>query len=254
MTTLGSWIDAEAVSGLGKELTAVPTAGNTWARAGVMPLTKLTADDFRLPENYLPAPFPGPDNEERDRVREMLRNVRRRAEENGLLGAKPDGSGSSPPTDEPAPVASATPPLNRSVPYFTPPIGPLATRIRAFIDWMRRQVTCQELFIVDQQGNPASDKSAPAELVTAAILMAQAGRHALKHLPSAIEGAVHLDLPEEKKLCIIDTPTASGEFFLGLVLPDALSARAADRLRRALKRTIESEPANVTVQQRAERW
>ena len=107
---------------------------------------------------------------------------------------------------------------------------------------------------VADQGNPASDKTAPAELVTAAILMAQAGRHALKHLPAAADGAVHLDLPEEKKLCIIDTPTSSGEFFLGLVLPDALSARAADRLRRALKRTIESEPANVTVQQRAERW
>ena len=254
MTTLGSWIDAEAVSGLGKELTAVPTAGNTWARAGVMPLTKLTADDFRLPENYLPAPFPGPDNEERDRVREMLRNVRRRAEENGLLGAKPKGSGAAPPPAESAPVAAGAPPLNRSVPYFTPPIGPLATRIRAVIDWMRRQVTCEELFIVDQQGNPASDKSAPPELVTAAILMAEAGRHALKHLPSAVEGSVHLDLPEEKKLCIIDTPTASGEFFLALVLPEALSARAADRLRRALKRTIESEPANVTVQQRAERW
>ena len=250
MTTLGSWIDAEAVSGLGKELTAAPAAGTTWAGAGVLPLTKLTADDFRLPENYLPAPFPGPDNE--DRVREMLRNVRRRAEESGLLGGKTDGAPA--PAAEPAPVATGTPPLNRSVPYFTPPIGPLATRIRAFIDWMRRQVSCQELFIVDHQGNPASDKTAPAELVTAAILMAQAGRHALKHLPAAADGAVHLDLPEEKKLCIIDTPTSSGEFFLCLVLPDALSARAADRLRRALKRTIESEPANVTVQQRAERW
>ena len=85
MTTLGSWIDAETVSGLGKELTTPAIAGSTLS-GGTLPLTKLSADDFRLPGNYHPAPFPGPDNEERDKVREMLRNVRRRAEETGLVG------------------------------------------------------------------------------------------------------------------------------------------------------------------------
>lgn len=248
MTTLGSWIDAETVSGLGKELSTPAAPGTNWA-GGSMPLTKLSADDFRLPGNYLPAPFPGPDNEERDKVREMLRNVRRRAEESGLVSR----AGEAPP-QEPPPAPAGTPPLNRSVPYFTPPVGPLATRIRAFIDWMRRQVPCHELFIVDQQGSPVSDRESPAELVTAAILMAEAGRHALKHVPSAAEGAVHLDLPEERKLCVVDTATSAGPFFLGLVLTEALSARAADRLRRALKRTIETEPTSVVVQQRAERW
>jgi hypothetical protein len=249
MTTLGSWIDAETVSGLGKELTAPPVAG-AGAGSGHLPLTKLSADDFRLPENYLPAPFPGPDNEERDKVRAMLRNVRRRAEESGLV-AKP---GESLPAAEPVPVPAGTPPLSRSVPFFTPPVGPLATRIRAFIDWLRRQVSCTELFIVDHQGNPVSDRESPAELVTAAVLMAEAGRRALKHVPSAVEGAVHLDLPEERKLCIIDTPTNAGAFFLGIVLGEALTARAADRLRRALKRTVETESPGVVVQQRAERW
>jgi hypothetical protein len=249
MTTLGSWIDAETVSGLGKDLTSPPVAGASKAASGHLPLTKLSAEDFRLPENYLPAPFPGPDNEERDKVREILRNVRRKAEQSGLVG-KP---GEAQPT-ETLPAPASTPPLNRSVPYFTPPVGPLATRIRAFIDWLRRQVPCHELFIVDQQGSPASDRDAPAELVTAGILMAEAGRRALKYLPSTADGAVHLDLPGERKLCVIDTVTAVGPFFLGLVLTEALGARAADRLRRALKRTIEAETANVVVQQRAERW
>ena len=250
MTTLGSWIDAETVSGLGKELTVAPAAGSLSTGHAAQPLTKLSADDFRLPENYLPAPFPGPDNEERDKVREMLRNVRRKAEDTGLV-QKP---GDDPAGAEPMPLPAGTPPLTRSVPYFTPPVGPLATRIRAFIDWLRRQVPCHEMFIVDQQGSPASDRTAPAELVTAAILMAEAGRRALKYVPSTAEGAVHLDLPEEKKLCVIDTITTVGPFFLGLVLTEALSARAADRLRRALKRAIETEPASVVVQQRAERW
>lgn len=254
MTTLGSWIDAETVSGLGKELTAPPAAGTSSAGAGMLPLTKLSAEDFRLPENYLPAPFPGPDNEERDRVRSMLSNVRRRAEESGLVSRAGAPGASSAPAPEPLPAPAGVPPLNRSVPYFTPPVGPLATRIRAFIDWLRRQVPCHELFLVDQQGSPASDREAPAELVTAAILMAEAGRRALKYVPSTAEGAVHLDLPEERKLCVIDTITNVGPFFLGLVLSEALSARAADRLRRALKRTIETEPGNVVVQQRVERW
>ena len=250
MTTLGSWIDAETVSGLGKELTVAPAAGSLSTGHAAQPLTKLSADDFRLPENYLPAPFPGPDNEERDKVREMLRNVRRKAEDTGLVQKPGDESSGA----EPMPLPAGTPPLTRSVPYFTPPVGPLATRIRAFIDWLRRQVPCHEMFIVDQQGSPASDRTAPAELVTAAILMAEAGRRALKYVPSTAEGAVHLDLPEEKKLCVIDTITTVGPFFLGLVLTEALSARAADRLRRALKRAIETEPASVVVQQRAERW
>jgi hypothetical protein len=254
MTTLGSWIDAETVSGLGKELTTPAAAGTSWAGAGMLPLTKLSADDFRLPGNYLPAPFPGPDNEERDRVREMLRNVRRKAEESGLVN-KPGAPAEEDTVPEvPPPVLTGSPPLNRSVPYFTPPVGPLATRIRAFIDWLRRQIQCHELFIVDQQGSPASDRESSPELVTAAILMAEAGRRAMKYLPSTADGAVHLDLPEERKLCVIDTVTTVGPFFLGLVLTDALSARAADRLRRALRRTIETEPANVVVQQRAERW
>lgn len=247
MTTLGSWIDAETVSGLGKEL-STPAASRS--NTSLLPLTKLSADDFRLPGNYLPAPFPGPDNEERDRVREMLRNVRRKAEESGLVN-KPAAPGEA--VSEAA-VPAGSPPLNRSVPYFTPPVGPLATRLRAFIDWLRRQVPCHELFIVDQQGSPASDREAAPEIVTAGILMAEAGRRALKYLPSTSEGAVHLDLPEERKLCVIDTITTVGPFFLGLVLTEALSARAADRLRRALKRTIETEPASVVVQQRAERW
>jgi hypothetical protein len=249
MTTLGSWIDAEAISGLGKQLTS-PAEGGVRSSHIPLPLTKLSADDFRLPQNYLPAPFPGPENEERDKVRDLLRTARRRAEETGLVS----GTGDTPvPLDPPA-SSSSTPPLNRSLAYFTPPAGPLATRIRAFIDWLRRQVPSQEVFIVDQNGNPVSDKEIAADLVTAAVLVSEAGRRALKFVPVSAEGAVHLDLPEERKLCVIDTITTAGAFFLGLVLTEALSARASDRLRRALKRTIESEPASVVVQQRAERW
>ncbi len=61
-------------------------------------------------------------------------------------------------------------------------------------------------------------------------------------------------LVDEGEMILMELELIEPPLFLGLVLPEALSARASDRLRRALKRTIESEPASVVVQQRAQRW
>ena len=247
MTTLGSWIDQEAVSGLGTELSAQRDGVDAWAGTGVLPLTKLSAQDFHLPENYLPAPFPGPDTVERDRVRDMLRNIKTKATRSGLLGrdemvSSSHGEGK----------AVGVPHIGQGVSYFAPPLGPITTRVRALIDWIRRQTGCSEVFVVDSQGNPVSDHTAAAELVVAAVLMAEAARRALKHIPAALEGAVHLDLPLEKKLCVVDTVTTMGTFCLGVVLAEALSSRASGRLRRALKRTIEA--AQPTASGPRDRW
>ena len=257
MNTLSSWIDADAVSGLGRELAGAEAAVDPAAPGGHLPLTKLSADDFRLPENYLPAPFPGPEAAGQDQVRQLLRSIRRKAEHSGLIAPAAPGSEPAPrpiPPAATAPMAPAAalpaaPPLFPTVPYFAPPIGPLGTRIRAYIDWIRRQITCQEVFIVDAKGDPVSERAAAAELVTAAVLMAESARRALKHLPAtATEGGVHLDLPDDRKLCVIDTLTNHGAFCLGLVLDDALAPRFAQRLRLALRRAVEHESP------RRERW
>lgn len=235
MTTLGSWIDKEAVSGLGNELSSQRNAMDDWAGTGVLPLTKLSVQDFHLPENYLPAPFPGPDTVERERVRDMLRNIKTKATRSGLLGrdeAAQGGHGGG--------GTVGVPHIGQGVSYFAPPLGPVTTRVRALIDWIRRQTGCSEVFIVDSQGNPVSDHTAAAELVIAAVLMTEAARRALKHIPAAQDGAVHLDLPHEKKLCVMDTVTTMGTFCLGVVLAEALSSRATGRLRSALKRAIEA--------------
>jgi hypothetical protein len=136
------------------------------------------------------------------------------------------------------------------VPVFAAPLGTLSTRVRAFMDWVRRQVTSHDLFIADGQGNPVTDRGATVELVTAALLMAEAARKALRHFASADEGGggVVLDLPDERKLCVIGADTTHGVFCLGLVLDDALAPRVAQRFRQALKKAIESD------EPRRERW
>ena len=250
------------MSKLGADLTGPGPVDPAWDGAGVLPLTRLSAQDFEAPDHYLAAPFPGPDTGERARVRDMLKGLRKRAEETGLVG----NSRMQPPAVSSAPSSTgdttqSTPPLTRGVPWFTPPVGPLGTRLRAFIDWLHRQVTCQEVWVVDTQGSPITDITATTpELGGAAALMADAARRALKHIPGASEGSVQLDLPEDQKLCVIDTSTSAGNFCLCLVLSDSLAARAADRMRRALRRTIENDtaaaPSNAVSPPppRTERW
>lgn len=149
---------------------------------------------------------------------------------------------------------SGVPPLRRHVPHFEVPLGPLATRLRALTDWIRRQIDSADIFIVDSQGCPVGDREAVGEILTSAILLAEAARRASAHLPNSPSGALYLDLEDERRLCVINTPTQHGNFTLGLILPDALAPRAADRLRRALKRTVEAEtPSPLTLPPR-ERW
>lgn len=148
---------------------------------------------------------------------------------------------------------SSAPPPRRHIPHFEVPLGPLTTRLRALTDWIRRQIDAADIFIIDAQGCPVSDREASSEIVAGALLLAEAARRAAPHLPSAAEGAIYLDLQDERRLCVIDTATRHGIFTLGLIVPDALAPRAADRLRRALRRTVEAENQSAALPPR-ERW
>ncbi len=239
-----------------------------WFVEAATPVTRLMADDFRLPEHFASAPFPGPPAAmaapEREKVRHFLDNIRHKAEQSGLI-PKPGAEESpahgvtasglpawSAPVPMPAPELSAIPP-RRHVPHFEVPLGPLTTRLRALTDWIRRQIDSADIFIIDAQGCPVSDREAPGEIVAGAVLLAEAARRAAPHLPSAAEGAIYLDLQDERRLCVIDTATRHGIFTLGLIVPDALAPRAADRLRRALRRTVEAEAQPLALPPR-ERW
>ena len=277
MNTLGSWIDQEALAGIARDIAPVSAEAAPWFAETATPVTRLMADDFRMPEHFAPAPFPGPPASmaapERQKVRHFLDNIRHKAEQSGLIpkngpheSASPPASpfplvsaaSDLPPWGTPVPVQvadlSAIPP-RRHVPHFEVPLGPLTTRLRALTDWIRRQIDSADIFIIDAQGCPVSDREASSEIVAGAVLLAEAVRRAAPHLPSAAEGAIYLDLQDERRLCVIDTATKHGIFTLGLIVPDALAPRAADRLRRALRRTVEAEsqPQPLTLPPR-ERW
>ena len=277
MNTLNSWIDAEAVSGLGQALSG-PSGPLPLLPEGCLPLTKLSVEDFRSAAQYEPAAFPALAGAEAEvaaetgvvgpvPIRELLRNLREKADRAGLMpGARvvvrvtgAVGAANGEPELKAAVECGVD--LERLageeegaggvvVPAFAAPLGTLSTRVRAFMDWVRRQVTSHDLFIADGQGNPVTDRGATVELVTAALLMAEAARKALRHVASADEGGggVVLDLPDERKLCVIGADTTHGVFCLGLVLDDALAPRVAQRFRQALKKAIESD------EPRRERW
>jgi hypothetical protein len=239
-----------------------------WFVDAATPVTRLMADDFRLPEHFASAPFPGPPAAmaapEREKVRHFLDNIRHKAEQSGLIPKPGTGEAAVPATTAadlplwgtPVPVADpelpAIPP-RRHVPHFEVPLGPLTTRLRALTDWIRRQIDSADIFIIDAQGCPVSDQEASGKIVAGAVLLAEAARRAAPHLPSAAEGAIYLDLQDERRLCVIDTATRHGIFTLGLIVPDALAPRAADRLRRALRRTVEVETQPLALPPR-ERW
>jgi hypothetical protein len=228
---------------------------------------------------------------ERAKVRHFLDNVRHKAEQSGLI-PKPDTSagqssaasgampvwgsfklapgGLKPPagsgpseTEEPIPAGvsghpfsgapSTLPPPRRHVPHYEVPLGPLTTRLRALTDWIRRQIDAADIFIIDAQGCPISDREAPEGIVAGSLLLAEAVRRAAPYLPSAAEGAIYLDLQDERRLCVIDTATQHGVFTLCLIVPDALAPRAADRLRRALRRSVEADNQSP-LQPSRERW
>ncbi len=264
MNTLGSWIDQEAFAGIAREIAPETAEAAPWFAEAAAPVTRLMADDFKMPGHFEPAPFPGPPapmgGPEREKVRHFLDNIRHKAEQSGLIPRQAANDSAAP-----APLAplgavaspeiadlSAIPP-RRHVPHFEVPLGPLTTRLRALTDWIRRQIDSADIFIIDAQGCPVSDREASGEIVAGAVLLADAVRRAAPHLPSAAEGAIYLDLQDERRLCVIDTATKHGIFTLGLIVPDALAPRAADRLRRALRRTVEAEAQPLTLPPR-EKW
>ena len=235
MNSLGSWIDPQLMAGAAQELAGRGSLADEFAQLLAGP-GNLTQQALKL-EDFTPAPLP-PESEQK-RVRNMLEDVKRRASESGLLKG---GSHAPPSTAEPAASVDQESILSRrGLPFFVPPFGPLATRIRALVDWLKRQVRADSIFIIDAQGCPMTDTEPEANLLAGALLLSDAARRTARHVPATGSGALQVDCADGKKLCVIHTETKYGHFCLGLVGADTLSPSTADRLRRALQRTVEAD-------------
>jgi hypothetical protein len=240
MNTLGSWIDPQIMAGAAKDLVGRASLAEEFAAllSGPSEPAPLRLDDFTKPVSAPPATVAKElPLEDKTKVRNLLEEVKRRASVSGLLK---DASGAAPVTPS-KPIEQEAILTRRSLPFFVPPIGPLATRVRAFMDWLKRQVQAEKMFLLDAQGCPLSDAEPDAELLASALVLSEAARRAARHLPTTGEGAVQIDLPQQKKLCVISAETTYGNFCLGLITSEQLAPANADRLRRALQRTVEAD-------------
>ena len=238
MNSLGSWIDPQLMAGAAQELAGRGSLADEFAQLLAGP-GNLTQQALKL-EDFTPAPLP-PESEQK-RVRNMLEDVKRRASESGLLrSGSPAAPSQPPPVPVPASVDQESILSRRGLPFFVPPFGPLATRIRALVDWLKRQVQADSIFIIDAQGCPMTDTEPEPNLLAGALLLSDAARRTARHVPATGSGALQVDCADGKKLCVIHTETKYGHFCLGLVGADTLSPSTADRLRRALQRTVEAD-------------
>ncbi len=96
--------------------------------------------------------------------------------------------------------------------------GPFLDHITRFRDWMRRDFSATDLFILDHDGEVVFDESSHSRLHFLARNLALASRK-----PKASAGHVHVKISAGATLEIIPVETASGYLILGALVPDSLA-------------------------------
>ena len=205
---LGSWIDIEAATAaaetlcdpLPEEADPGPPAGagRAWRPADEPSGDAETAGDT-------PPPM----------LHGRLRALRARAERNGLVPSAAAG---------PSPSA------------FAVPLGSLPVRVRALADWMNESFGPDSLFVADDQGQALVEFRGGAELLAAAVVLAEAAAKARRHLPGA-EGAavVHLTLGPGQVLSLVSAATVLGPWHAGMTSAVPLGEEAAVSLVHSLR-------------------
>ncbi|MGI8601679.1 MAG: hypothetical protein ACR2OZ_01635 [Verrucomicrobiales bacterium] len=267
---LGSWIDIEAATSAARELCPPEFLP---AEEGSLPLSlaPMVLGDFQLAEDYkvdrYPVSHPRPPA---PAMRARLTEIRNRAARAGLLGqgSEPHASDASAETIEPvlsplgpAPVEApdAQPSVLPALPEshqgcgaseeiearpFVPPLGPLNLRARALADWIRENFSPTSLFVSDAQGRPLVEFDVSPDLIAGAIVLADAGLKARRHLPAAdagVGGAIYADIGPGLTLSLLSSHTALGLFHVGLIGPTALASSSARTISRSLRKTIEAQ-------------
>lgn len=203
---LGSWIDIEAATAAAETLCdalpeeAPPSPAAAGARAH-RPAAGVP-DDVEAASQTPPPLLHG-----------RLRALRARAERNGLVSA-----------------AVASPPP------FAVPLGSLPVRVRSLADWMNESFAPESLFVADDQGQALVEFRGGAELLAAAVVLAEAATKARRHLPGA-EGAavVHLTLGPGQVLSLVSAVTVLGPWHAGLTSAFPLGEEAATDLAHSLR-------------------
>jgi hypothetical protein len=123
---------------------------------------------------------------------------------------------------EPEAPAAATPPPERPpVPLTGPPQPPSSSRflerIHIFRDWLEKNFSAREIFILDREGKVIFDESGHGRLHFMARNLALASRSAPHQ-----NGNIHVKIGPASVLEVIPCETPYGRIVLGALVPESL--------------------------------
>lgn len=125
--------------------------------------------------------------------------------------------------------APAAPPARLPVEIQTTARVPLIERISSFRDWIRRDFSATDIFILDREGTVIFDESNHGRLHFLARSFALAPRRS-----GASAGNVHLKICAGATLELIPVETYHGRFILGALVPEALTPPSVKTVMEAL--------------------
>ena len=119
------------------------------------------------------------------------------------------------------PLASKAPPP-RSLPSFTPPEGSLPEQLDAYGKWVTSLTYAQALLISDAQGDILFAHRADASWSNAVTTAAAAAEQVGRQLSIPGPNVLHMDLPGDRKLAVLQLKLRSASINIGMVLPRQL--------------------------------
>ena len=248
MTTLGSWIDNEALAQVIRELchdaalderiveetpvevvVATPPAVSTDAETGSIREALGSAgafdddDDASVPLETLPPALPasisGP---ARPALVDRLAAVKQRAQRSGLIGGHAK--------------AGITPPFQP----FSPPADTVAVRLETLVQWIRAQFQYLHVCLADSRGESLTSAEAPAGLPVASTLLADALHRSQTEAGFVTNHAVHSALEDGQVLTVIAVSTTEGLFSIAVIRNAPLSHRDIHHCRDGFYSAIEA--------------
>ncbi len=121
--------------------------------------------------------------------------------------------------------------------YFRPPDGPLETRTRAFLDWVRETSGSRSVFIVDAYGAAiAKDPDCDAVFLASVSNLADALGRGREHLSRPDQSALHLELGDDGILSLVQGKWDVATVALGMIRDEPLPREVAIRYREELVR------------------
>jgi len=252
-TTLGSWIDKEALAEVVDDLCPRPTPGEKKEPEPEQkskperyaPGVGLEPGDLHRPELYGESKFPKFSKDQESvplesiqapkpargstALMERLASLRQRAERSGLIDA---------PIDEPAAPEKEAP--TRTEFEFTSADKPLHDRLTDYVSWAKQQNQARHVSLTNGLGESLIDEPVPVGLPQAASLLASAMIGAGEYFP--IASATHISLGRGQVLSTVAVREANEVFAIVVIAGAPLSDQSGLTLRRGLLAALQPNP------------